>query len=41
MKQISKLLSLVLRHEPEYIWLTLNPEGWANVPELPEKVISQ
>jgi putative RNA 2'-phosphotransferase len=41
MKQISKLLSLVLRHEPEYIGLTLDTEGWAHVPELLEKVIIQ
>lgn len=38
LKQISKLLSLVLRHEPEYIGLALDQEGWAHVPELIEKV---
>ena len=38
LKNISKLLSLVLRHEPEYIGLTLDDEGWASVPELIEKV---
>ncbi|HEX6429888.1 MAG TPA: RNA 2'-phosphotransferase [Niastella sp.] len=38
LKNISKLLSLVLRHEPEYIGLSLDTEGWANVSELIEKV---
>jgi putative RNA 2'-phosphotransferase len=38
LKQISKLLSLVLRHEPEYIGITLDIEGWAKVPELIEKI---
>jgi putative RNA 2'-phosphotransferase len=31
---ISKFLSLVLRHQPEFIGLTLNDEGWANVDDL-------
>ena len=30
-KQISKFLSLVLRHRPEYIDLHLNENGWADV----------
>ncbi len=30
----SKFLALVLRHQPESIGLTLDREGWANVPEL-------
>ncbi|THU37105.1 RNA 2'-phosphotransferase [Niastella caeni] len=38
LKHISKLLSLVLRHEPEHIGLMLDSEGWASVPELIEKV---
>ena len=38
LKHISKLLSLVLRHEPEQIGLSLDKEGWAHVPELIEKV---
>src|SRR5689334_5272507 len=38
LKQISKLLSLVLRHEPEYIGITLDNEGWTKVPELIEKI---
>ncbi|MCK8480436.1 RNA 2'-phosphotransferase [Psychroserpens algicola] len=36
-KHISKFLSLVLRHRPEYIGLPLNTNGWANVDELIEK----
>lgn len=30
----SKFLSLVLRHQPEFIGLTLDREGWADVDEL-------
>jgi len=41
LKHISKLLSLVLRHEPEHIGLILDPEGWASVPELIEKINQQ
>jgi putative RNA 2'-phosphotransferase len=41
LKHISKLLSLVLRHEPEHIGLTLDQEGWASVPELIEKINQQ
>lgn len=29
--QLSKFLSYVLRHKPESIGITLDPEGWANV----------
>jgi putative RNA 2'-phosphotransferase len=36
-KKISKFMSLVLRHRPEYISLTLNENGWANINELIEK----
>ena len=32
--QLSKFLSLVLRHKPEEIGLTLDPNGWAGVEEL-------
>jgi putative RNA 2'-phosphotransferase len=32
--QHSKLLSLVLRHQPEAIGITLDENGWANVDEL-------
>ncbi|MEM8803854.1 MAG: RNA 2'-phosphotransferase, partial [Pseudomonadota bacterium] len=31
MKRTSKFLSLVLRHKPETIGLTLDPEGWVAV----------
>ncbi len=33
-KQISKFLSLILRHRPEKIGLTLDKNGWATVSEL-------
>jgi RNA:NAD 2'-phosphotransferase (TPT1/KptA family) len=32
--RVSKLLSLVLRHKPEEIGLTLDPQGWAEVDQL-------
>ena len=35
--RISKFLSLVLRHNPSKIGLTLDSEGWASVPELLQK----
>lgn len=31
---LSKLLSFVLRHHPEHLGLTLDAQGWADVPEL-------
>lgn len=31
---ISKFLSLVLRHKPETIGLTISPQGWVNIDEL-------
>ena len=37
-KNLSKFLSLILRHEPSVIGITLDHEGWANVSELIEKV---
>ncbi|SIO96657.1 RNA 2'-phosphotransferase [Vibrio spartinae] len=37
LKHISKFLSLVLRHKPETIGLTLDPHGWANIDELIHK----
>lgn len=40
-RRISKFLSLVLRHRPEYINLQLNENGWANVDELIEKAKSR
>jgi putative RNA 2'-phosphotransferase len=38
LKHISKLMSLVLRHQPEAIGLQLDKNGWANVQELMEKM---
>ncbi len=35
--KISKFLSLILRHNPENIGLTLDENGWANVADLLEK----
>lgn len=36
-KQISKFLSLILRHKPETIGVTLDDKGWASVDEVLEK----
>lgn len=36
-KKKSKFLSLLLRHRPEKVGLTLDKNGWANVPELLSK----
>lgn len=41
LKKTSKFLSLVLRHQPELINLTLDRNGWASVAELLEKVKTQ
>ncbi|QEC41723.1 RNA 2'-phosphotransferase [Pseudobacter ginsenosidimutans] len=38
LKQISKFMSLVLRHKPETIGLHLDEQGWAAVDELIEKM---
>ncbi|WP_127128921.1 RNA 2'-phosphotransferase [Pseudoflavitalea rhizosphaerae] len=38
LKQISKFMSLVLRHKPETIDLHLDEQGWAAVDELIEKM---
>jgi putative RNA 2'-phosphotransferase len=32
--QLSKFLSFVLRHKPDAIGLTLDPQGWASIDEL-------
>ena len=32
--KISKLLSKVLRHDPSYIGITLDNEGWASIKKL-------
>ena len=37
-QQLSKFLSLILRHKPEAIDITLDPHGWADVDELILKV---
>lgn len=37
LKHISKFLSLVLRHKPEVIGITMDDEGWVDVKELLEK----
>ena len=37
-KKISKFLSLVLRHRPKVIGLQLDDQGWAEVPDLLEKM---
>ena len=34
MSEISKFISLILRHKPEVIGITLDEHGWANVEEL-------
>lgn len=33
-KKISKFLSLILRHKPEAVGITLDPQGWASTAEL-------
>ena len=37
LKNISKFLSLVLRHQPELIGISMEPDGWVSVRELIEK----
>lgn len=37
MRKISKFLSLVLRHQPDAIGITLDSAGWASIAELVEK----
>ena len=38
LKQTSKYMSLILRHKPETIGITLDEHGWANVDELIEGI---
>ena len=38
LKKLSIFISLLLRHKPEVIGLTLDPHGWAAVDELLEKI---
>ena len=37
-KETSKYMSLILRHKPEVIGITLDEHGWANVDELIEGI---
>ena len=37
-KQISKFLSLVLRHQPQRIGITLDQAAWTSVPDLITKM---
>ncbi len=41
LKHISKFLSLVLRHKPEVIGISMDSEGWVDVKELLEKCSAQ
>ena len=34
LKETSQFLSMILRHKPEAIGITLDEHGWANVDEL-------
>ena len=34
LKDVSKYMSLILRHKPDAIGITLDEHGWANVDEL-------
>lgn len=38
LKHLSKFLSLILRHRPQVVHLTLDEQGWANTQELIEKI---
>lgn len=40
-KSLSKFLSLILRHKPEVINITLDKHGWANVNELINNINSE
>ena len=37
-KRLSKFLSLILRHKPETVWISLDEHGWADVGELLEGI---
>ena len=41
LKEISKFISLILRHKPEAIGISLDEHGWANVSELIEGISKQ
>ena len=38
LRETSKYMSLILRHKPETIGITLDEHGWANVDELFEGI---
>ena len=37
-KKLSKFLSLILRHRPEALGITLDPQGWASVKDIRDKM---
>ena len=39
-KETSKFISLILRHKPEAIGITLDEHGWADVSELNGKMFA-
>ncbi len=41
LKNISKFISLILRHKPEIIGITLDEHGWAKISELIEGISKQ
>ena len=41
LKETSKYMSLILRHKPEAIGITLDEHGWANVDELIEGIAKE
>lgn len=38
LERLSKFISMILRHKPEIIGITLDEHGWANVDELVEGI---
>lgn len=38
LERLSKFISMILRHKPEVIGITLDEHGWANVDELVEGI---
>jgi putative RNA 2'-phosphotransferase len=38
-KRLSKFLSLILRHKPETIGISLDEHGWADLDELLEGIL--
>ena len=41
LNETSKFISLILRHKPEVIGISLDEHGWANVSELIEGISKQ